>query len=63
MDPNTGRPGDVIVGVNGKPVRRLADLTHELERVGVGKKVPLAVQRDGKETSVEIDVMDIGRRG
>jgi len=25
--------------------------------------VPLAVQRDGKETSVEIDVMDIGRRG
>src|SRR3954447_23049553 len=63
MDPNTGRPGDVIVGVNGKPVRRLADLTQELERVGVGKKVPLAVQRDGKETSVEIDVMDIGRRG
>jgi hypothetical protein len=35
----------VIVGVNGKPVRRLADLTQELERVGVGKKVPLAVQR------------------
>jgi 2-alkenal reductase len=63
MDPNTGRPGDVIVGVNGKPVRRLAELTQELERVGVGKKVPLAVQRDGKETSVEIDVMDIGRRG
>jgi len=63
MDTNTGRPGDVIVGVNGKPVRRLADLTQELERVGVGKKVPLAVQRDGKETSVEIDVMDIGRRG
>ena len=53
----------MIVGVNGKPVRRLADLTQELERVGVGKKVPLAVQRDGKETSVEIDVMDIGRRG
>ena len=63
MDPNTGRAGDVIVGVNGKPVRRLADLTQELERVGVGKKVPLAVQRDGKETSVEIDVMDICRRG
>jgi 2-alkenal reductase len=63
MDPNTGRPGDVIVGVNGKPVRRLADLTQELERVGVGKKVPLAVQRDGHETSLEVEVMDIGRRG
>ena len=57
------RLGDVIVGGNGKPVRRLADLTQELERVGVGKKVPLAVQREGRETSVEVDVMDIGRRG
>jgi S1-C subfamily serine protease len=46
-----------------KSVRRLADLTQELERVGVGKKVPLTVQRDGRETSVEVDVMDIGRRG
>jgi S1-C subfamily serine protease len=63
MDANTGKLGDVIVGVNGKPVRRLADLTQELERVGVGKKVPLTVQRDGRETSVELDVMDIGRRG
>jgi 2-alkenal reductase len=63
MDANTGKLGDVIVGVNGKPVRRLADLTQELERVGVGKKVPLTVQRDGHETSVELDVMDIGRRG
>ena len=63
MDANTGKLGDVIVGVNGKPVRRLADLTQELERVGVGKKVPLTVQRDGRETSVEVDVMDIGRRG
>ena len=62
MDANN-KLGDVIVGVNGKPVRRLADLTQELERVGVGKKVPLTVQRDGRETSVEVDVMDIGRRG
>ena len=63
MDPNTGTPGDVIVGVNGKPVRRLADLTQELERVGVGKRLPLTVQRDGRETTVEVEVMDIGRRG
>src|SRR5215471_18292333 len=39
MDPNTRALGDVIVGVNGKPVQRLADLTGELERVGVGNKV------------------------
>ena len=63
MDTKTGKPGDVIVGVNGKPVRRLADLTQELERVGVGKRVSLAVQRDGRETAVEVDVTDIGRKG
>jgi 2-alkenal reductase len=63
MDPNTGKPGDVIVGVNGKPVRGLADLIQELERVGVGKRVTVSVQRDGRETPVEVEVMDIGRRG
>ena len=63
IDPNTGRLGDVIVGVNGKPVRRLADLTQELERVGVGKRVALAIKRDGREMSVEVEVMDIGHRG
>ena len=63
MDPNTGKPGDIIVAIDGKPVRGLADLIQELERVGVGKRVTLTVQRDGRETSVEVEVMDIGRRG
>ncbi len=63
MDPSTGKPGDVIVAVDGKPVRGLADLIQELERVGVGKRVTLTVQRDGREVPVEVDVMDIGRRG
>ena len=61
--PGSGTAGDVIVGVNGKPVRRLADLIEELERVGVGKRVTLAVRRDGRDMSVELEVMDIGRRG
>jgi 2-alkenal reductase len=61
LDPATGRLGDVIVGVNGKPVRRLADLTQELERVGVGMRVALTLRRDGREATVEIDVMDIAR--
>jgi 2-alkenal reductase len=63
MDPNTGKPGDVIVALDGKPVRGLADLIQELERVGVGKRVTLTVQRDGREMPVEVEVMDIGRRG
>jgi S1-C subfamily serine protease len=63
IDPATRKLGDVIVGANGKPVRRLPDLTQELERVGVGNKVTLAIKRDGRDLSVDVDVTDIGRRG
>ena len=63
MDSRTGKPGDIIAAINGKPVRGLADLIQELERVGVGKRVTLTVQRDGREVPVEVDVMDIGHRG
>jgi S1-C subfamily serine protease len=62
-DSNGGRLADVIVGVNSKPVHRLPDLTDELERVGVGKRVTLQVKRDGQERSVDVDVVDIGRKG
>ena len=34
VDLNSGTLGDVIVGANGKPVRRLADLTDQLEGGG-----------------------------
>src|SRR5947208_2070397 len=61
-DANGGRLADVIVGVNGKPVHRLPDLTDEIERVGVGKRVTLQVKRDGQERSVDVDVVDIGRK-
>jgi 2-alkenal reductase len=63
VDPRSGKIGDVIVGVNGKTVRGLADLIQELERVGVGKNVTLTVQRDGREVPVEVEVTDIGHRG
>jgi S1-C subfamily serine protease len=62
VDPGTGQPGDVIVAVNGKAVHRLPDLTDELERVGAGKRVELRVKRGAQTRSLEIDVMDIGRK-
>ena len=63
IDPRSRKLGDVIVGVNGKTVRGLADLIQEFERVGVGKNVTLTVQRDGREIPVEVEVTDIGHRG
>src|ERR1700738_1205722 len=62
VDVNAGRLGDVIVAVEGKPVRRLPDLTDELERVGVAKKVTLQVKRDDQNRNVDVEVMDIGHR-
>ncbi|HEY7242696.1 MAG TPA: trypsin-like peptidase domain-containing protein [Xanthobacteraceae bacterium] len=62
MDLNSGQLGDVIVAIDSKPVRRLPDLTDELERLGVGKKVTLQVERDGQTRSVDVEVMDIGHK-
>jgi 2-alkenal reductase len=62
IDASTGKLGDVIVAINGKPVRRLPDLTEELERIGVGKKVTLAIKREGRDMSVEVEIADIGRK-
>jgi 2-alkenal reductase len=52
---------DVIVEANGKPVRRLSDLTEEIERVGVGNSVQLTVERNGNRRTVRIDIVDISQ--
>jgi S1-C subfamily serine protease len=61
VDLANGSLGDVIVEVNGKPVRRLSDLTDEIEQVGVGKSVRLAVKRGGDTRTVELQVNDISQ--
>lgn len=44
---SAGTLDDVIVGVEGKAVRRLSDLTDVLEKTGVGHTVQLTIVRDG----------------
>ena len=61
VDPRTGVLGDVIVAVNGDPVRRLADLTDRLEQTGVGKSVELSIKRGGATKSIQMQVADISR--
>jgi 2-alkenal reductase len=62
VDPRSGEVGDIIVGVNGLPVRRLSDLTAELERTGPGKPARLTVQRGGRQTTMQVDVIDLGQQ-
>jgi 2-alkenal reductase len=63
VDMRAGIIGDVIVGVDDAPVRRLSDLTDRLERVGVGNKVSLAIKRNNRSETVEVAVVDVGEQG
>jgi 2-alkenal reductase len=57
----TGTLGDSIVSANDKTVRRVPDLTDQLEQIGVGGKIQLTLQRDGQQRSIEVDVIDVGQ--
>lgn len=59
-DPQRGVLGDVIVQAEGHPVHRLADLTNALDRVGVGGRVALTIQRGNGQVQVTVPVQDIG---
>jgi 2-alkenal reductase len=61
VDPRTGTIGDVITAVNGRPVRRLSDLTAALEQAGVGKPVEVTAERDGRPYKTTVEVTDVGR--
>src|SRR5580704_8274913 len=59
VDLNSGTLGDVIVGANGKPVRRLADLTGQLEGVGIDHVISLTLQRGGSTTTIDVLIMPL----
>jgi 2-alkenal reductase len=55
----TGELGDVIVGVNGRPVDTLSTFVTELERAGIQSTVELTVRRDEQERRVKVKVIDL----
>jgi S1-C subfamily serine protease len=52
---------DVIVSVNGQPVRRLLDMTRIVDQVGVGGQVRLVVENNGRRREATVTVVDIGQ--
>ena len=50
------RLGDVIVGIDGVPVRTSDDLLLALERRTAGEVVELTVERDGERRAVEVEL-------
>jgi S1-C subfamily serine protease len=61
VDMRTRALGDVIVAVNGKRVQRLADLTNELDEIGVGNEAELGILRDQHNETVSVTVSDEGQ--
>ncbi|MDO9562492.1 MAG: trypsin-like peptidase domain-containing protein [Bradyrhizobium sp.] len=61
VDLPSGALGDVITEANDKPVRRLSDLTDEIEQIGAGRSVKLTVKRGSQSRNLEVDIVDIGR--
>jgi 2-alkenal reductase len=61
-NPSAGELGDVIVEAEGAPIRRLADLTNTLDRLGVGHSVSLTLLRNGERVAVSVPIEDIGGR-
>ena len=60
VDRSTQTLGDVIVAVDGTPIRTPGELSSRLEKVGVGRKATLTVERGGQTRTVTVDVIDIG---
>jgi S1-C subfamily serine protease len=54
--------GDIIVGLNGKPVLTVADLASGLDEVGVGNEAVLTVQRGNQKREVKVRVIDLQDR-
>ncbi len=54
--------GDLIVAVNGRPVKTIDEMAQVFEDAGVGAVVTLTVARDGKERAVELELIDLSGR-
>jgi 2-alkenal reductase len=57
--PEGDQLGDIIVEANGRPVRRMADLTNEIEQLGVGRTINLVVRRDDRAVRIAVPIEDI----
>jgi 2-alkenal reductase len=60
IDARSGALGDIIVAANGRPVHRLADLTDEIDKAGIGKSVDLNVMRGDTTASMRAQIVDVG---
>jgi 2-alkenal reductase len=61
LNRDTGKLGDIIVAVNGKPVDTVSTFVVELDKAGIGSTVDLTVVRDEKKRHVKVEVIDLAQ--
>lgn len=59
VDRSTGAIGDVITAVNGHSVQTVAELSGQLDAVGIGHIAHLTVERNGQTRTVDVQVADV----
>jgi 2-alkenal reductase len=59
FDRRSGRPGDVIVAANGRPVYSISDFAEVLEEIGIGNQVELTIVRESVKRTVSVRIIDI----
>lgn len=52
--------GDIVVGINGHPVKNYDELYHLLSNTEIGSKVSLTVLRNGQPLTLQCKTIDIG---
>jgi serine protease Do len=50
------RAGDVIVAVNGEPVKDARELSRKVAAIAPGTRVPLKILRGGREQTLELEI-------
>ncbi len=59
VDPQTSTLGDIIIAVNGKRVKTVAELSLEMDKIGIGNTSTLTVLRGGLRVDLQMAIMDI----
>jgi serine protease Do len=50
------KANDIIIAVDGKPIKTSRELTGTIAEIPVGKKTPITILRDGKEKTVKVEI-------
>lgn len=59
-DIESGKLGDIVTAISGKPVHCLSDLTAEFDRIGVDAVADLAILRNDRAIMLKVTVDDVG---